>query len=104
MLASSSEAVPLFAQADPIPSAKIMPLPTEYWVRPINNQYQSWQSIGGNWLAASNSAGTSNRIAYGNDYAPQSPHVLWSRPITVGGLVGGSEGYTTGAITDDRVT
>ena len=104
MLASSSEAVTLIVLTEPIPSYPEQPLPTEYWTRPINNQYQSWQTIGGNWLPASNTAGTYNRIAYGNDYAPQAPHILWTKPITSGGLVGGSESYITGNITSDRVT
>ena len=104
MLTSSSEAVTLIVLTEPIPSYPEQPLPTEYWTRPINNQYQSWQTIGGNWLPASNTAGTYNRIAYGNDYAPQAPHILWTKPITSGGLVGGSESYITGNITSDRVT
>lgn len=104
MLASSSEAATLAVQTEPIPGATDQALPTEYWSRPINNQYQTWQTIGGNWLPASNNAPTYNRIAYGNDYAPQAPHMLWSRPITSGGLVGGAESPITGTITNDRVT
>ncbi|MGE5533463.1 MAG: hypothetical protein ACM3UN_03860, partial [Bacillota bacterium] len=53
MLASSSEAVTLLVQTEPIPSYQSVPLPTEYWTRPINDQFQSWQTIGGNWLPAS---------------------------------------------------
>ena len=60
--------------------------------------------IGGNWLPASNTAGTYNRIAFGNDFAPQAPHILWSKPITAGGLIGGAESSITGNITNDRVT
>jgi outer membrane protein assembly factor BamB len=104
MLASQSEAVTLVVQSEPIQGYTSQSLPSEYWSRPINNQYQSWQAIGGNWLPASNNAQTYNRIAYGNDYAPQAPHVLWSRPITSGGLVGGAESPYTGDITNDRVT
>ncbi len=104
MLASSSEAVTLVVQTEPIPSYQSVPLPTQYWTRPINDQFQSWQSVGGNWLPASNNAGTYNRIAFGNDFAPQAPHILWSRPITAGGLIGGAESSITGNITNDRVT
>ena len=104
MLASSSEAVVLVVQTEPIPSLSKQPLPTEYWTRPINDQFQSWQNIGGNWLPASNNAGTYNRIAWGNDFAPQAPHILWSRPITAGGLIGGAESSITENITNDRVT
>ena len=104
MLASDSEEVMLEVQADPIPSAPTVPLPTEYWTRPINDQYQTWQTIGGNWLPASNNAVTYNRVAYGNDYAPQSPHLLWSRPITAGGLIGGAQSAIEGDITNQRIT
>ncbi len=104
MLASSSEIVTLTVQTEQVPSYQSQPLPTEYWVRPINDQFQSWQSIGGNWLPASNNAGTYNRVAWGNDYAPQAPHILWSRPITGGGLIGGAESAIIGDITNDRVS
>ena len=104
MLASSSEAVILSVQTEPILSYQTQPLPAEYWTRPINDQFQSWQNIGGNWLPASNNAGTYNRIAWGNDFAPQAPHILWSKPITAGGLIGGAQSSITGDITNNRVT
>lgn len=103
MLASSSAEVTLTVQEEPISGPTYQPLPTEYWTRPINNQYQTWQTIGGNWLLASNTANTYNRIAYGNDFAPQSAHLLWSKPLTVGGLVGGANGVTN-ETTENRVT
>jgi hypothetical protein len=90
MLASDSDPVTLIVQQDPIPSYPILSLPNEYWSRPINDQFQQWPSIAGNWLTATNLAMTNNRIAVGNDYAPQSAHILWSKPITSGGLVGGA--------------
>ena len=96
MLASSSEAVTLIVlQTEPIPTYQTQPLPTEYWTRPINDQFQSWQVIGGNWLPASNNAGTYNRIAWGNDLLA-APHILWSRPITAGGLIGGAQSFILG--------
>ena len=104
MLASDSDKVTMVVQTEPIPSYPTVPLPTEYWTRPINDQFQAWQTIGGNWLTASNTAGTFNRVAYGNDYAPQSAHILWSTPITAGGLAGGALNPITGDITNARVT
>ncbi len=91
MLASDSDEVNSTVISEPIQAPQTVPLPTEYWFRPINDQYQSWQTIGGNWLPASNTAATYNRVAYGNDYAPKTPHLLWSTPITAGGLIGGAQ-------------
>lgn len=91
MLASDSPVVTFVVQQEPVPTYSGVPLPTEYWTRPINDQFLSWPSIGGNWLTASNLASTYNRIALGNDYAPQSPHILWTHSLDqAGGLVGGS--------------
>jgi outer membrane protein assembly factor BamB len=91
MLASDSPVVTFVVQQEPIPSYPNVPLPTDYWTRPINDQFNSWAAIGGNWLTASNLAPTYNRIAIGNDNAPTSPHVLWSHSLNqAAGLVGGS--------------
>jgi outer membrane protein assembly factor BamB len=104
LLASDSEEVILQVLSEPIKAPEVVSLPTEYWTRPINDQYQPWQTIGGNWLPASNNAATFNRIAYGNDYAPKTPHLLWSKPITAGGLTGGALSPITGDITNQRIT
>jgi outer membrane protein assembly factor BamB len=91
MLASDSPIVTFVVQQDPIPTYSGVPLPSEYWARPINDQFLSWPYIGGNWLPASNVALTYNRIAIGNADAPQSPHILWTHSLEqAGGLVGGS--------------
>lgn len=70
-----------------------MPLPSEYWTRPINSQLREWGSIGGNWLTTPN-----NRYAPFND-GPETPHILWTNPLAEGGIVGGdlgNNGYETG--------
>jgi len=91
MLASDSPIVTFVVQTEPIQSYPFLPLPSDYWTRPINDQFLSWASIGGNWLTATNLAPTYNRIAIGNDYAPQSPHILWTNSLyQPAGLVGGS--------------
>ena len=81
MLASDSWILTLVVQQDPIPYYPGVPLPDFYWTRPINAQFREWYTISGsNWM--------------NNEYndAPDSPHVLWTKPITTGGLVGGSMG------------
>ena len=87
--ASDSEVVELVVGDVPIALYPGVPLPTEYWTRPIDAQAREWSVIGGNWLGigqfADNLAGS---VAPNNDYAPESAHVLWTKPIEYGGLAG----------------
>jgi len=90
-VAITDEQVPLYPGAS---------LPSEYWNRPINSQLREWYSISGNWLQSNSVLPTDNLYAADNDDAPESAHVLWTRPIgdTMGGLAGGVDqtGYGTG--------
>jgi hypothetical protein len=75
------------------------PLPTEYWQRPINSMNRNWYSLGGNWLglgAGSYGAGGYDSNGNFNPYttAPNSAHVLWTKPIAFGGQIGGEFGST----------
>lgn len=81
MKASVSERLALIVQEDPIPYYPGIPLPTEYWTRPINAQFREWYTISG-------SSWEDNKY----NEAPESPHILWTKPLTSGGLVGGSKG------------
>ena len=81
MLASDSAKLTLVVQQESIPYNPGVPLPSEYWTRPINAQFREWYTVSGSsWMD--------------NEYneAPDSPHVLWTKPLTTGGLVGGSLG------------
>ncbi|PVX26627.1 MAG: hypothetical protein CW691_00850 [Candidatus Bathyarchaeum sp.] len=60
-------------------------LPTEYWTRPINAQLREWSPIAGNWLKPMRGP----QFAPFNDDAPETGHVLWTKPLAIGGLVGG---------------
>ncbi len=62
------------------------PLPTDYWTRPIYGQNSAWASIASNWLGGSAIGGTGNLWQSGS--GPSSPHILWTRPIETGGIVG----------------
>ncbi len=79
------------------------PLPTGYWTRPINAENKGWWKIADNWLMLSYDI--NSRPFYGGTAfapytsAPNSPHVLWNKPIWFGGMVGGKFGdkvYYTG--------
>ncbi len=92
--ASDSEKVTLVVQEEPIPEYRATALPTEYWTRPINAQHYTWYTISANWLTR-----PSNSYAPYNDYAPESGHILWAKPLALGGLVGGNtsqHNYETG--------
>jgi hypothetical protein len=86
MKASTSEKYPLVVTEEPRQIYPGVPMPTEYWSRPINAQFREWQSIAGNWL---NVLGYDNRLPPDNEDAPETPHILWTKMYAEGGLVGG---------------
>lgn len=87
--AADSPILNITVQETPIDLYPGVPLPTEYWSRPIDAQAREWAVIGGNWLGVGqfgdNLAGA---VVENNDYAPESPHVLWFKELEYGGLVG----------------
>jgi len=86
MLASDSEKLPLIVTEEPRTFYPDVPLPTEYWTRPINQQFRSWGAGASDWWTTPN-----NRFAPYND-APEAPHILWTTPLAEGGAVGGGIG------------
>jgi hypothetical protein len=86
MLASSSEVLELVVTEDPAPDYPGHPLPTEYWSRPIDAQIREWYTVSGSWLSTSR---RSPQYVTGNEHAPDSAHILWTREMTLGGLAGG---------------
>lgn len=101
MEAGKSEKLALNVTEEPRTYYPDIPLPTEYWTRPVNTQFRGWGSIAGNWLTT-----PLNRYAPYND-APGSPHVLWAQPLAEGGVVGGdlgANGYETGDAYEGKFT
>jgi len=84
MEASTSETIDLVVQSEPLPVYPTQPLPEYYWSRPVDPQLRTWYTITGNWVNR-----PKNDVALYNDYAPETAHVLWSKPLTTGGLTGG---------------
>jgi len=106
---STSKVVTLTVQEDPIETAfSDNPFPTEYWERPMHSMNRNWYSLGGNWLGlAATSFGATGMYAVTGNFnpyttAPNSAHVVWTKPIAFGGQVGGELGpyetslYATG--------
>jgi outer membrane protein assembly factor BamB len=89
---STSKTIDLIVQQEPIPAAiDSYPLPTEYWTRPIEGQNTYWYTVASNWLGTGSPpiSGWSGRVQ--NDgVAPNSAHIMWTKPFREGGVVGGS--------------
>jgi hypothetical protein len=60
--------------------------PNEYWTRPIDAQLREWSVVSASWLNT-----PPNMYSPYND-GPETAHILWTTPMTTGGLVGGSYG------------
>lgn len=80
--ASSSIKLALVVQETPVSYYAGIPLPTEYWTRPINAQLREWYPLAGSsWMSEEFNQGI------------ESPHILWSKPIgQAGGIMGGEHG------------
>ena len=91
MLESDSAVVELVVQADPIAYYPDNPLPQDYWTRPIDAQLRSWVVVTGNWLDPTS---VPQPYVGGNAEAPESAHILWTKPLTLGGIAG-MEGVAT---------
>jgi hypothetical protein len=97
------------------PATQGADLPTEYWARPINGENSNWYTIASNWLNApyirsgATSTGGAGYGRYQKDgAAPDTQHVMWTKEIQNGGVVGGTntmnvgEGYYTGSSYNPR--
>ncbi len=86
---STSNLETLTVQEAPIPAYPDTPLPSEGWDRPIDANNRNWWSISGHWLNAPgrNWAPPNGFSPYTK--APSTAHILWTRELTFGGLVGG---------------
>ena len=97
----SNATTTLTVQQTSIPAAVgSSPLPTAFWTRPIYGENSQWYTISSNWLG-SGSAGYSNSITGGMQlFHPDgagslASHIMWTKPLTSGGVVGGSFGTTS---------
>jgi len=112
----SSAITTLVVQEDPVQSTIInTALPSEYWTRPISSMNREWYSISGNWLGLGAGQFGSTGIYNSNNgnfnpytEAPNSPHVLWTKPMAFGGQIGGEFGpdetslYATGTAYENK--
>jgi PQQ-like domain len=93
----SSAQTTLTVQQDPIPAAiSGYPLPTSYWTRPIYGENVNWYKLGSNWLGAgvpgySGWGGTTKQQSFpGDAVGSLTSHIMWTKQIQSGGVVGGN--------------
>jgi hypothetical protein len=95
---STSQTVTLVVQEDPVVAPDLNPLPTGYWERPVQSTNSLWAPITGNWLGLSSSTfaatGMYNSSGNFNPYttAPNTAHIVWTKPVGFGGMIGGEFG------------
>jgi outer membrane protein assembly factor BamB len=95
---TASATTTLTVQEEPLPAAiNSYPLPTEYWTRPIEGQNTDWYLISSNWLngpyirTGTTSTGGAGYGRFQSDgTGPNSPHIMWTKPLQDGGVVGGT--------------
>ena len=83
-------------QEEPATALSQNPLPNDYWVRPINQErnIDNAYDIGSNWLGGN--AQSSGLMSYPPSYiqyngaAPLTQHIMWTKPIELGGALGGT--------------
>lgn len=92
--ASESRTMSFTVQQEKIPDYPGAQLPTGYWERPINSENREWFNLAGNWLSSSWSMPYNASIGSFNPYStgPKTAHILWRKPVGLGGLVGGEYG------------
>ncbi|MCW4004305.1 MAG: PQQ-like beta-propeller repeat protein, partial [Candidatus Bathyarchaeota archaeon] len=95
ILPTSSEPAYFTVQEEKIPGFPYVPLPTEYWSRPIYSTNFAWAALGGNWwgLYKPSFTDTGGYDAQGNNFnpyslAPNSAHIMWVKPVAFGGQPG----------------
>jgi len=73
------------------------PLPSEYWTRPIYGENNDWWSVSSNWLGmgAPGYAGfdaplANQQVNPGDAIGPLTSHIMWTKPLQSGGVVGGN--------------
>jgi len=81
------------------------PLPTEYWTRPIYGENNYWYTISSNWLGTGSPGyqfmSTTNWGGNGQQYPSDAVgsltnHIMWTKSIQSGGVVGGDTGTIYG--------
>jgi len=97
----STNSYTLTVQQEPVEREfKTVPLPTEYWTRPIEGQNTQWWQVASNWLSGPkdrDNGGSGNQLQQ-DGTGPNSGHILWTKVTEDGGLVGGGNFSVAGEV------
>jgi outer membrane protein assembly factor BamB len=91
----ASRELTLTVQEEPLPEPLFSyPLPTEYWTRPIDGQNLAWGALASHWLRSAyfgtfSTPGGRLNLWQRDGTGPNSGHIVWTKPIEFGGVVGG---------------
>ena len=86
----SSATTTLTVQEEPISDFPgSYPLPTEYWTRPIYGENPGWWSISSDWLGTGSPQLTTFSRYISDGVGPTTSHIMWTKPLQAGGVVGG---------------
>ncbi|MFB3888322.1 MAG: PQQ-binding-like beta-propeller repeat protein [Candidatus Bathyarchaeia archaeon] len=81
----------LTVQQTPVPKLPDYPLPSSYWTRPIEGENSAWAAVASNWLSGAYLGWLNpnqQNLWQKDGVGPGSAHVMWTRPIEFGGIVG----------------
>ena len=91
-LGSSAETT-LTVQEEQITAITGYPLPQEYWTRPIEGENTNWFTIASNWLGTGSpefkTINFGYNVAFPEAVGSRTSHIMWTRPLQQGGVVGG---------------
>ena len=93
----SSASTTLTVQQTPVAAIPPTPLPTMYWTRPIYGENPNWYTISSNFLGRnapsypSATTGLSESGFVAGAVGPLTGHVMWTKPLDSGGVVGGTD-------------
>jgi hypothetical protein len=68
----------------------VLPMPNAYWQNPVEANNKAWSVIDGNWLMVNYDQKATNYNPYTT--SPSTSHILWTKPINMGGQIGGATG------------
>jgi hypothetical protein len=112
---ATSEKITITVQEEIIPSWPEAPLPSGYWIRPVNEENREWWPVLGSYPWFGNDRGFATGITgmwnalypktnptYNAAYgfipwvsAPSSAHIVWKQTYQMGGLMGGDWGQAS---------
>ena len=87
----SNATTTLTVQQDQIQKIPDYPLPSSFWTRPIEGQNSAWAAVASNWLSGAYLGWVNpnqQNLWQKEGTAPKSPHIMWTKPIEFGGIVG----------------